>query len=51
MTLVDQFNGLEAKDIDRFIAEGREENLHLEFKTVNAADMDRVAAGSSRASV
>jgi hypothetical protein len=41
MTLLEQFNQLTADDIARFIGERREEDLHLEFKTVNVAGMDR----------
>ncbi|CAL65848.1 helix-turn-helix domain-containing protein [Christiangramia forsetii] len=35
MTLDKYFNSIDLKEIDRFIEEGQEENLNLEFKTVN----------------
>jgi hypothetical protein len=36
MTLLEQFEHLRAEGINRFIAEGKEEGLHLEFKIANA---------------
>src|SRR5689334_6385899 len=41
MTLEERFARLSAEDIERFIADGQEENLHLEFKTVGSADLKR----------
>jgi hypothetical protein len=40
MTLLDEFNGLDAADIVQFINEERQEDLHHEFKTVNNASMN-----------
>jgi hypothetical protein len=36
MTLLEQFEQLRAEGINRFIAEDKEEGLHLEFKIANA---------------
>jgi hypothetical protein len=41
MALVDQFNSLTLEDITSFIDRGQEENLLLEFKTLNSAYLDR----------
>ena len=35
MTLEEYYNSIDLDEIERFIEEGQEENLNLEFKTVN----------------
>ena len=41
MTLADQFDGVTLDDIAQMIAQGQEEHLQLDFKTVRAAHIDR----------
>jgi len=43
--LRETYEVLARADIERFIKEGKEEDLHLDFKTVNAADLK---SGSDR---
>ena len=39
ITLQDQFRSLTLDDIENFVNEGREEDLHLDFKLVKSADL------------
>ena len=41
MNLLEQFNALDASVVDRMIAEGREEDVLLDFKTVSAPDFSK----------
>ena len=41
MGLSDLFKKLKAEDIDKYISEGREEDLHLDFKTINNPKTDQ----------
>jgi hypothetical protein len=41
VTLLDQFNAITLEEIERLVEQGKEENLHLEFKTVEKPDLSR----------
>ena len=41
MTLANQFDQLDVNAIRQFRTDGREEDIHLEFKTVNDPEMNR----------
>lgn len=42
MTLTEQFEALTLDDINAYLTERREENLSLEFKTINTPELNRL---------